>query len=80
MERYWCLRWILQERVTELTAEAIRDDLVRFSRLPLVCRAHSMPALAPGTRVEVAVSDVDLVELEFRCEHKKTLEPSSIST
>ena len=79
MERYWCLRWILQERVTELTAEAIRDDLVRFSRLPLVCRAHSMRALAPGTRVEVAVSDIDLIELELRCEHKKTLEPSVIS-
>jgi exoribonuclease-2 len=79
MERYWCLRWLLQEQATELAAEIVRDDLVRFDRLPLVCRAHSLPALPPGTPVEVAVSDVDLVELSLRCEHKKTLEPSEIS-
>ena len=80
MERYWCLRWISQEQATELTAEVVRDDLVRFERLPLVCRAQSLPALPAGARVEIAVSGVDLLELGLRCEHKKTLEPSEIST
>ena len=80
MERYWCLRWLLQEQVTELSAEIVRDELIRFERLPMVCRTHSLPSLAPGTRVEVAVSDVDLVELGLRCEHKKILEPSVITT
>ncbi len=80
MERYWCLRWLLQEQVTEISAEIVREDLVRFERLPLVCRAHSLPSLLPGARVEVAVSDVDLVELGLRCEHKRILEPSEITT
>src|SRR5690606_4946856 len=30
MERYWCLRWILQEAVETLTARVIRDSLVRL--------------------------------------------------
>ena len=36
MEHYWCLRWLLQEGVEEITATVIRDTLVRFDRIPLV--------------------------------------------
>ena len=50
MEHYWCLRWLLQEGVTETTATVIRDNLVRFDRLPLVVRLADLPALAPDTR------------------------------
>lgn len=79
MERYWCLRWLLQERVTEIAADVIRDELVRLESVPLVCRVHSLPSLPPGGRIEVAVSDVDLMEIMVRCEYKKTLEPSRIT-
>ena len=43
MEHYWCLRWLLQEGVTETTATVIRENLVRFDRLPLVVRLADMP-------------------------------------
>ncbi|UCD69502.1 MAG: RNB domain-containing ribonuclease [Betaproteobacteria bacterium] len=79
MERYWCLRWLLQEQVTEMAAEVIRDNLVRFECLPLVCRVHSLPSLAPGDRVQISVSGVDLMEMMVRCEYKKTLEPIGIT-
>jgi exoribonuclease-2 len=79
MERYWCLRWLVQEQVNEIAAEVIRDDLVRIESVPLVCRAHSLPALPPGGRVQVSVSDVDLMEIMVRCEYEKTLEPSHIT-
>ena len=46
MEHYWCLRWLLQERVGETTGTVIRDTLVRFDRLPLVVRLPDLPALA----------------------------------
>jgi len=68
MERYWSLRWLLQEGRTTVRAAVIRENLVRFEELPLVTRVPSLPALEPGALVELAVSDVDLLDLTYRCE------------
>jgi exoribonuclease-2 len=68
MERYWCLRWLVQEDVKSVTAEVLREDLVRFEQLPIVSRVASLPALPAGTRVEIATSEVDLLELSLHCE------------
>jgi exoribonuclease-2 len=68
MERYWCLRWLLQENVTTVEASVLRENLCRFDELPLVARVPSLPSLAPGTRMLLEVSDVDLLELTFHCE------------
>ncbi|MBU0592861.1 MAG: RNB domain-containing ribonuclease [Pseudomonadota bacterium] len=67
MERYWCLRYLQQEGMSTANATLIKENLVRFDRLPLVTRAFGMPELAPGTRVELELSAVDLLELEVRC-------------
>lgn len=67
MERYWCLRYLLQEGIETAPATLIKENLVRFERLPLVTRAFGMPELAPGTALEVEISAVDLLELEVRC-------------
>lgn len=80
MERYWCLRWLRQEDVTEACAAIIRDDLVRFERIPLICRAPSVPPLAAGTRVDLVLSEIDLIELTVHCEFKKILETTDITT
>ncbi len=77
MERYWCLRWLAQENVQTVTATVIRESLARFDELPLVARVPSLPALAPGTRVELALSDLDLLELAFRCEFRGQLVPEA---
>ena len=61
MEHYWCLRWILQERADELSASVIRENLVRFDGLPLVIRVADLPALAPDTRVRLAIVRIDLL-------------------
>ena len=66
MERYWCLRWLMQESVTECTATVIRENLVRFDALPLVVRLPDMPASAPGTRVRVAIGRIDLAGRDAR--------------
>ena len=47
MERYWCLRWLLQEGVGETTARVVRESLLRLERLPLFLRCPSLPACNP---------------------------------
>ncbi|MDP2239675.1 MAG: RNB domain-containing ribonuclease [Burkholderiales bacterium] len=71
MERYWCLRWLLQEQVDTVTAGVLRENLVRFDLLPLVLRVPSLPALETGARAELAISGIDLLELTFHCEFLK---------
>ena len=77
MERYWCLRWLIQEGIALTGAEVLREELVRIDRIPLVVRVPSMPVSAPGSRVELAVSDIDLLELTAHCEFKRSLEAQS---
>jgi exoribonuclease-2 len=61
MEHYWCLRWLLQENVSEATASVIRENLVRFDRLPIVMRLPDMPVHEPQARVRVVVGRIDLL-------------------
>jgi len=68
MERYWCLRWLIQEEATHITATVIRENLLRFDALPWVMRVVSLPELPPETVVELAVSQIDLLELTLHCE------------
>jgi exoribonuclease-2 len=77
MERYWCLRWLIQEGVVLTGADVLREELVRIDRIPLVVRLPSMPASAPGSRVELAVSAIDLLELTLHCEFKRPLDAQS---
>ena len=62
MEFYWCLRFIQQEGIGKLTARVIRENLVRFDRLPIVQRVNDMASQAPGTQVILAVAEIDLFE------------------
>jgi exoribonuclease-2 len=68
MERYWCLRWIEQEQAAELNATVIRDNLVRFDRIPLVIRVPSLRDAPPGSNVRIALSRLDLWELAVHTE------------
>jgi exoribonuclease-2 len=69
MEHYWCLRWLLQENVEETTAGVIRENLVRFERLPLVVRLPDLPALAPDTRLRIAIGRIDLLAATLECRY-----------
>lgn len=75
MENYWCLRWLLQEGVAEADAVVLRENLVRFERLPLTARVPSLPALDAGMRVRLAVGEVDLIERSVACVYRETLGP-----
>ena len=78
MERYWCLRWLQQENVHMATATVLRDNLVRFTRLPLWQRVPSLPELPAGTVVELALSKIDEWELTLHCEYRGQVTPAPV--
>src|SRR6185436_10494344 len=73
MERYWCLRWLLQEDVSVVEVTVLRENLVRFDSLPLVARVASLPLSGPVTRVLLTSSRIDLLELTFPCDSQGTI-------
>ncbi|MFA7268185.1 MAG: RNB domain-containing ribonuclease [Sterolibacterium sp.] len=79
MERYWCLRWLLQENQPQPTARVLREGLVRVDDLPLVLRVPSLPALERGAGVRIEIERVDLFEAEARARFVEILaEPAEI--
>lgn len=81
MERYWCLRWLLQEKPASVTAAVLRESLVRLEHIPLVLRLHSLPALERGVRVGLEIEKIDLLEAEARARYVETLAlPSEIAS
>ena len=62
LERYWCLRYLMQEGIESADATVLREELVRIDGMPLVCRAIGMPAVVPGERVRVTFGEIDLWE------------------
>ena len=66
MERYWCLRWMMQEGVDVTAAEVIRENLVKIDQHP-ADRAgrRPLPTLEPGAKVALKISDIDLLELDL---------------
>ncbi len=65
IERYWTLRWLEQQGVTELDATVMKEGLVRADTLPLVFRALGCEPLARGARVRVRVTGIDLLTLDL---------------
>jgi exoribonuclease-2 len=65
MERYWCLRWLVQEaRVgSRMPAVMLRNEMARLAELPLVARLAGSGHLAPGTHVEVDIISIDEIDL-----------------
>ena len=73
METYWCLRWLLQEKLTSAEALVLREGVVRIEGLPLTLRVPSLPDLEPGTRVRLELGEIDLVERSVVCVYRETL-------
>ena len=68
MERYWCLRWLQQQGLTEVDATIRREQLVKIDRSPLMLRVPSLPTdLLPGQRVRLSIESIDLLAPELTC-------------
>ena len=63
MERYWGLRWLIQEGVHQIGATVIKGDVLRLDGLPFVQRLPGMPELPRGQKVELDVLGTDFIDL-----------------
>ena len=72
LERFWCLRWLRQQQITECTATVLKEDLVRLDRAPLVFRASGLPQIERGEVVTLQILSTDELTLEVDCRYVAT--------
>ncbi len=65
IERFWTLKALTQQGVTELEAAVLKDGMVRADAWPLMFRALGCEALARGARVRVRITGTDLLTLDL---------------
>jgi len=80
MEHYWCLRWLVQEGVTETAGTVDREGVVRLDAIPLRVRLADLPPLAQGTPVRVQVIKVDLLEATLEARYAGPVERAMAGT
>ena len=65
IERYWTLKYLAQNGITELTATSFKDNLVRADDLPLVLAAMGAQGLPRGARVRIKLGAIDEITLDI---------------
>jgi exoribonuclease II len=74
MERYWCLRWLIQENVKQISATVLRENLVKLADIPLIGRIPSLPETPPNTKVGLEIGQIDLLDLNFDARYMTSME------
>ena len=65
IERYWTLKYLQQNSISELTATSFKDNLLRADDLPLVLPAIGAQGLPRGARVRVRLGEIDDITLDI---------------
>lgn len=76
MERYWCLRKLLQDKRTSVVARVVKESLVVLDDMPLYVRLPSLPgelANRRGARVGIEIERIDLLDAEIRARYVELL-------
>ena len=74
MERYWCLQYLIQEKLTEVTATVWRENLVRIDGMFYITKVPSLPELKVGTKVLLEIKHIDTLLMELTCKFKQIVE------
>ena len=64
MERFWTLKYVQQQGITELDATLFKDGLVRADNIPLVLPVMGAQGLPRGARVRVKLGAIDEIALD----------------
>ena len=64
MERFWILKYVQQQGITEIEATVFKENMVRADDMPLVLPVVGAKDLPRGARVRVRLGDIDEVTLD----------------
>ena len=64
MERYWTLKYLQQNNITELNATLFKENMVRADELPLVLPVMGANNLERGAKVTIKLGDINLMTLD----------------
>lgn len=64
MERFWTLKYVQQQGITELTATVFKENMVRADDIPLVMPVLGAKDLPRGARVRVKLGEIDDITLD----------------
>ena len=65
MERYWCLQYLIQENLAEVTGTVWRENLVRLDDIPYITKVHSLPEMPIASRVRLEIKRIDTLMMEL---------------
>ncbi len=65
MERFWTLRYVQQNALSEIDATIVRESLARADTLPLVLPLPGAANLPRGARVRLRLGAIDLITLDL---------------
>ncbi len=74
MERFWCLRWLKQEKCKRVLASVIKGDLVRFDEIPLLLHVPGLGVHARDTKIWLDILAIDELNIEVSCRPSQVLE------
>jgi exoribonuclease II len=66
MERFWTLKYLQQQGVTELVGTLFKEGMVRADDLPLVLPVLGADGVARGARLRVKLGEIDLITLDVK--------------
>jgi exoribonuclease II len=78
MERYWCLQYLIQEKLTEITATVWRENLVRIDGMFYITKVPSLPELKVGAKVSLEIKHIDTLLMELNCKFKSVIEAEPV--
>ena len=65
IERFWILKYVQQQGLTEIEATLFKENLVRADHLPLVLPVVGAKDLPRNARVRIRLGDIDEVSLDI---------------
>ncbi|HJH24672.1 MAG TPA: RNB domain-containing ribonuclease [Paenalcaligenes hominis] len=80
IERYWVLRWLQQQGITQMPVTLIKEDLVRFDLAPFVMRLPGIGEFERGQKLIIDLLSFNELELTIEARLRDVVTPNEEAT